>query len=539
MTPSGSPKVVLIERRSQHGRRADDFRPANPTTESQVAAWPVAVSGQKSGGDRIAQAVLLVVLFVAPAMMALHAACVVDPDAWWHLRTAEWIVQHHALPHVDAFSTFGAGKPWAAYSWLFELILYTLFKGFGLSGIVAYTSGMILAITVALHHMIQRRQDHADFSFTAALAFVGCFSLAHLYTPRSWLFTILFFVVELDILMHARRTGKVQELKWLPVLFALWANLHIQFLDGLFVLGLAAAGSIVASLSEEHPIRVSARWMCGTFAASVLATLLNPYGWHIYGIAHELAAQPGVMNKISELQSIPFRDLSDFLVLGFALAAVAVLAAYRKVRGFETLLLVFAILVSFRSQRDVWVVVAVGSAIIAGAFSGSKKAESQLARYTPSLAALAAALILFVGFRAMHIDNTRLAGLLDEKMPVKAVAFVQERHLAGPVYNDFGWGGYLMWSMRMPVSIDGRAAFQGDARIDRSEATWAAKPGWDTDPALASSGIVIGRTDSALVQVLKMDPRFHLAYQDKVATVFVAQQAWMQSKLELLEEIAS
>ena len=70
--------------------------------------------------------------------------------------------------------------------------------------------------------------------------------MAHLYTPCPWLFTILFFTLELDILMHVRRTGRARELMWLPVIFALRANIHIQFVDGLMVLGLALAQAVAA-----------------------------------------------------------------------------------------------------------------------------------------------------------------------------------------------------------------------------------------------------------------------------------------------------
>ena len=49
---------------------------------------------------------------------------VTDADLWWHLRAGEWITQNHHLPVTDPFSYTGAGKPWIAYSWSFEVLLY-------------------------------------------------------------------------------------------------------------------------------------------------------------------------------------------------------------------------------------------------------------------------------------------------------------------------------------------------------------------------------------------------------------------------------
>jgi len=102
---------------------------------------------------------------------------------------------------------------------------------------------------------------------------------------------------------------------------------------------------------------------------------------------------------------------------------------------------------------------------------------------------------------------------------VRAKGYADTLH--GPVFNDFNWGGYMIWALRMPVSIDGRAAFYGDQRLDRSTATWNAEPDWASDTQLTSAGLVIGPVKAALMQVLRMDPRYQLVYEDKVAAVFV------------------
>ena len=60
---------------------------------------------------------------------------VLDPDIWWHLRTGEWVVEHGGVPATDPFSTFGHGHPWVAYSWLFEILVFGIFRAFGLVGI--------------------------------------------------------------------------------------------------------------------------------------------------------------------------------------------------------------------------------------------------------------------------------------------------------------------------------------------------------------------------------------------------------------------
>ena len=71
-----------------------------------------------------------------------------------------------------------------------------------------------------------------------------------------------------------------------------------------------------------------------------------------------------------------------------------------------------------------------------------------------------------------------LRSTLAKDTPVAAAEFVKAKGYVGPLYNDYGWGGYLIWALRMPVAIDGRAALHGDEKIDRSVATWSGMPGW-------------------------------------------------------------
>ena len=472
--------------------------------------------------DPIAQTLLLAVLFAAPALMCVHAGVVSDPDIWWHLRTGEAILAQHAVPHVDSYSRGEAGSQWLAYSWLFEMAVAKLFQWLGLAGIVAYTSAMVLAVTVALFHLLRRMQ--VDFSLVVVLTFAGCFSMEHLYTPRPWFFTILFFILEMDVLMQARRTGRLRELLWLPPIFALWANVHIQFIDGLIVLGLVWVESVAGLWWKALETRTRPSWMGLALAGSLLATFVNPFGWRIYQPAYQLMTQAGALNKVTELQAIPFRSAADFMVLLLALGSAAALTWRRRFLLCESVLLIFAAVLAFRSQRDVWILAVVATAILASTITGREGAPILVTRLGTTLAMAVAAIVMLAGFRLMHVNNARLTSDLAKTMPVQAVERVKARGYGGPLFNDYNWGGYLIWALRMPVSIDGRQNVYGDQRMDRSVATWSAQPDWSHDEQLRSAGLVIGPAKAGLNQVLRMDPRFQLVYEDKVAAVFVARR---------------
>jgi hypothetical protein len=470
-------------------------------------------------GEKFGQAMVLTMLFAFPAILCVRAACVADPDIWWHMRVGEWILQHHAAPNVESYSRELTGTPWLGYSWLFELLAIKVFRAFGVLGIVGYSAAMVLSIVAAVRHLVQRLQS--DFTVTVFITFVACFSLARLYTPRPWLFSILFFVLELDILMHARRTGRLRELMWLPLIFALWANIHIEFIYGLFIVGVAFVESVACRFQKNSGTAIPIFPIGCALLASALATLVNPFGWRVYSVVYNLATQGGGLNVVSEMQAIPFRSLTDFCILFLALASAASLAWARRFRWFEVGLLFFALVMSFRSQRDAWVICMTAAAILASVIPG-RQTNLRLPKFATALATAAAALLVLASFRVLHVNKATLDAQVANILPVHAVEEVRQKGYSGPVFNDFNWGGYLIWALREPVAIDGRTNLYGNARMDRSIATWNAQPDWNSDKLLTSAGVVIGPVTSPLTQVLRLDSRFQLVYQDKVAAVFIA-----------------
>ena len=469
---------------------------------------------------QIAQFFLLAFLYAGAALVCLHSGNTWDPDVWWHLRTGEWIAQHHAVPYTDPFSSYGMGKHLEAYSWLFELIVFLLFQKFGLAGIVIYTSVMVATITFTFHRTMQRLQP--DFSVAVAITIAAFFCFGRIYTPRPWLLTILFYILEVKILLQARRTGKNRQLLWLLLVFVLWANIHIQWVDGLVVLGIAVIDSLLSPRWPALSKPIPATWTCGIFLASILATLVNPYGWRIYQVAFDYATDSTILNKLQELQAMSFRDAGDWVVLLLVLGAVFVLARARSQSLFEILLLAFSIYTSFRSTRDVWIAVTASCAILATHLHGDEKNRALLTPAFTPLIACASAVLLLIGSWILRVNNDRLSAGLSEHLPVRAVEFVKQRNLTGPLYNDYGWGGYLMWTLRIPTSIDGRTNVHGDQRVNRSDATWNALPDWAADPDLTKAHLVIGPVQAPLNQVLRLDPSFHLVYEDKIAAVFTA-----------------
>jgi hypothetical protein len=468
---------------------------------------------------QIVRALVLTVLFALPGIIYLHGASAADTDLWWHLRSGEWIVAHHALPQTDPFSAYGAGKFWAPYSWLFDVLFFRLFQKWGLAACAVYTAGMLTAIAAAFYRMIRRQLS--DFVLAVLLTMVAMDALSPYSAPRPWLCTILIFIFEIDILMHARRTGDRRGLFFLPLIFVLWANLHIEFAAGLLFLGLAAAEPFVQRWWPQKHSKLPSFTLWLVFAACVAASCINPFGWRIYQIAYQLASMPGAANFVAEMNALSFRLQSDFVLLFLAFFSVAALAWNRRIPFFEVAMLAVAITVSFHSGRELYLLTVAATVILASVLPAAEKGLHKPPLLAIPSIAVASGALLWCFALYLHVGNERIGNDLANQLPVRAVDAIKNGHYRGPLFNTYDWGGYLMWDLRMPVSIDGRAIVYGDQRLARDSATWSAKSNWITDPYLAAAGVVIGPVDLPLVQVLRLDPRFQLVYEDKIAAVFV------------------
>ena len=351
----------------------DKLFPSLLTASHRMTLIPAALTNSERTLRRL---VIVVLLYCIPAFQAMVP--LIDPDIWWHLRTGQWIVDHAQVPATDSFSAYGMGKPWVAlhfavyiqlclnflefcYSWLYEILVYALFTKLGLMGILVFTVSMSLLIALVLHGALRR----ARLPFIAEVFFVavalGAMSslLSH---PRSWLFSILFFTVELFILFHVRRTDKVTPLLALPPLFALWANLHMQFIYGLAVLGLFLVEVLLShmpslGLYPRHRPNISLGRISLLLLACLVATLITPYHFRLYIPIFEVIGQTGAFQLILELLPLSFRTLADWLVIGLTIGAAFVLGWQRAWLPFPTLLLLMGTFLAFRARRDRWVLV--------------------------------------------------------------------------------------------------------------------------------------------------------------------------------------
>ncbi|MGA9641870.1 MAG: hypothetical protein WBQ72_10770 [Terriglobales bacterium] len=514
----------------------------------------------------------LTALFIVVGTAALRLKYfVIDSDIWWHLKVGDWIVEHLAVPHTGILSRTAATRPWVAYSWGYEVLLSRAYAWFGLIGIGVFGTLLTLLVALAIYWMLLRLSGR--FWIAWILTGVVCWSFLFNGTPRPFFFSIALFAVTLTLLLEAGRGADLKKLYWLPLIFFVWANLHIQFIYGLFLVGLfmsvSLARTLLSALARVAPPRVARTLLSALdltggeksppqnarliaiFAACVFATLLGPYFYHPYVVVFEYSKAKFTYSVIVELQPLSFRYASEFLELllaasgFFALGWQANLGRARHssprqsdappgIDLFKLALLTAAVVVAFRTMRDAWFICLPAAACIAEAFRArALESRSQSEReQEPAVSsrqawlenlAIAAAVAVCLIFVAGAVDfNERgLDRAISADYPVNAINFLRRNPVRGPIYNNLNWGGFLMWYMPdFPVAIDGRNDLYGDDLDKIFYSSESAQDSYKTDPYLDHAGFVLLDSKLPLAKVLTIDPRFDLIYHDEIATVF-------------------
>src|ERR1700757_285281 len=179
---------------------------------------------------------------------------VLDPDMWWHLSGGDWIVQNRSFPHNGIFSHAAATRSWMAYSWGYEVLLSRAYDWFSFIGMGIFGTLLTIAVALAIFRMLYRISGRfwAAWGLSVAVYAAFLFNIA----PRPVFFSVILFTILLTLLFEAQRSGRVQLLYWLPLVFLVWANIHIQFIYGLAVVGLFAGINLLQQIAmrfQSHP----------------------------------------------------------------------------------------------------------------------------------------------------------------------------------------------------------------------------------------------------------------------------------------------
>ena len=474
-----------------------------------------------------------------------------DGDTGWHIRTGEWIMANHRVPTEDMFSYTKAGQPWFAWEWLWDVCFAWLYRHGAMAAVVLASIVVISMTSVLLFRLVRRKCANAIIAIAIMYLVTGGSAIHWLARPH--LFTLLFTVIFYSILERVKE-GRTRLLWSLPFLMLLWTNLHGGFFVGIILTGAYAGGELIRALFDSRAderitaLRRSVPYLA-TAGASAVATLINPYFYHLHAHIYAYLTDKYQYKNIVEFQSFNFRHpvtvfFEPMLLLGLS---AAVWSLFRRDYVYTLLIAGWAhlALVTVRNTPIFLIVAAPPAAAMLESLLRElpvkdlavwlRRAALNFERFAADftetdavarvhLASAAAVGLLAVLFYAPNAPAQCRAEYDAKHYPAKAVEVLRQSGAEENIFTEDAWGGYLIYRLypANKVFIDGRSDFYGSDFNEKYLDVMSVRYDWEKNLDQYHVNTILLSPNVSLAGTLKESRRWRTVYDDGVAIVFRA-----------------
>jgi hypothetical protein len=418
-----------------------------------------------------------------------------DPDLGWHLKVGEDIVQDQKISTVNYYNYTLNNIEWLNHEWLLDALSYLIYNNFGyvnLSIVFAFLTTLVFYFLykyLSIKYQGLKNKENISFSLSfflySVISLFGIIAISPHVGVRMQVVALLLFVLLLIILEKYKQKEKLKYIILLPLLFLFWANTH-----GTFILGLGLIFSFLGIKIIERclyyynvkKIDYSYLWsnkkiftFFNVSLASVLVTLINPYGFKLYNflngytntfyLKHIQEWLPQYMLPVNMWQ-ISYLAISLSLVF-----VVWFLNKYKdiKLNLWDLFLFLFFLYFAISSKRH-FPLFFIASApaiiyLINQIFINEQKffTFSYLNKYISigyikRFTLFMYFLVLIALTSQINFTNTPFSSYCN-KYPCEAVEYIKnsEAMEGKRIFNNYSWGGYMIWKIpEKQIFIDGR-----------------------------------------------------------------------------------
>lgn len=408
---------------------------------------------------------VIIFLFFLVGLLAWHNLGSINQDIGRHLKSGQIIWETKNVYNTNLFSFTEPSHLFINHHWLSEVIFWRLYLLVGLKGLIAFKVLTILASFGLIWLAVYRQTGLRPWLVAMPL---GLLVFLERTDVRPEIFSYLFLSFFLWATLRAKYQKDYRWLWFLPILQIAWTNLHIYFVLGPGLLLLFLIDCLTTSLPRAIKNKI---WL--VTALTGLATLINPS--FLKGALMPLTIMNHYGYTVVENQSVAFLQNYGLLLKSInffegsaVILAISFLLALKNSRKnitFEFLTaLVFAIL-GFKMIRNFGLYALATTPILAlNLKTVPWPAWSQKIR--PKII-ISLIFLLLGGWWAKEITNNhfyqwlrleREFGLGIPRGAQGGIDFIRKNHVAGPVFNNFDVGSFLIWKLypEQKVFVDGR-----------------------------------------------------------------------------------
>lgn len=448
-------------------------------------------------------------------------------DVWWHLKTGALIVQDQAVPRRDPYSFATGASRWVNSGWLTQVGMHRVFDCCGFPGLIVAKALAIAAGVLVLIVICRARGTNP----AAWAAVIVCAVMAARFRFRVRPAALSGPLCALFLWLLDRHERRGSRTIWLlPLLMALWVNLHPGFPVGFIVMApfcLAALwrGRHFSAFLKPTPVRTLT--LVGIL--TVAATLVNPFGHHPLLYPLRLTSAKVFMQDIGEWTAPEFSRFYSPFWCYLAAGLTCVALTWRRLRLSDALLLTVFGSMAVGASRHVFYFAIVTVPVFAKHLTAlcqewvarvPRLGHTRM-RKAAALVPAVAAVVLAMGFIRDEWNFPFGFRLRKEFVPEKAINFLDDHELPNNVCNAYQWGGYLAWRCfpNRRVYIDGRCLVYGEQLYLEWKRAVNGEEGWqDILRRRAVNTLLL--THHAPLAILRSD-EWRAVYWDDLSAVFV------------------
>lgn len=494
----------------------------------------------------------------AVLFIALRALLTPAPphDLWWHMATGRVIATTGSIPVVDSFSYTQAGEVFYNQSWLAQLLLYGLHQLGGLEALI-FVQALLLAGTYGmLLWLCIRRSGAVRLSAAIILGMTMPASFDN-WTIRPQTYALPLFVIYLIVLSEWRE-GRRARLWLLPVLAAIWVNLHGSFVLGGALVALAFGGELISRLfagrREERswaqnpigapedvltrPERPRQRPLRELFIAGLLvgaAWLLNPGGFAVIGYVRNLIGSSPVTQIVTEWAPMTTRDINGVIFFVFVTIGIGILAYAKRTPHATDMLWATAFfwLALSAVRNNIWFTAVATPLFVVQAASMLPAPRQKRFQGTPALNGAILGMLLLMALICLPWIKPalglppELGALTSSDTPIGGtIALRNDPERPERLFHDLPYGSYLIWAApEQPVWIDPRIELYPIEQWRDYQALSAGQRVEELLAKYAIDGLLLSTTQQpGLIEYVRAHPeQWPIRYED-ADTVYAVQR---------------
>ena len=465
----------------------------------------------------------------------------VDSDLGRHLVLGRHMIRSGHIPDRDilSFTLYGESRP--PYAWASQVVFGAADLLLGLDGVVLVSASVLAGSYLVAFLDARARSGKVLGALLLAVVAIAASSMNWLTRPH--LFSFLFLAIWLRLLENLRlgQRGPTWEL---PLLMLVWANFHGGFVVGF--LGWAAyclgylweLGHGTASRDRGARIMLSG-------ASSLVASFATPAPGRNW-IAVLGNNSPYVLSRTAETMPLDLGAPSSwpFAAMVF-LALLLAIPRRKKLVAAHVFLLLTLAAAAWAIGRNTGLFTIAAVPILASWLASSVagcatllRLDLRLSQIEPSGGASAwawsAVALATLGLGAQAATSQRSVFSYEQSIfPVGAANWMLENPVAGNMFNDLNWGGYLLYRMwpEHLVFVDSQSDFYGERFIRDYADTLAGRGDWEAQLNRYQVAWVLIPPGAGLADQLLKDGDWRMAYRDATAVVFVREPTWFPNTL--------